>query len=343
MTGADDIVLPFRTETSSAQGRIVRLGVVADDILAAHGYPEPVNQALGEALALTALLGSLLHANGRLILQTKTDGPLRQIVASFTSPGDMRALATFDAARLEEMTREGRLGPGHLIGTGHMAMTIDPGGSAPRTQGIVALANHSLAQAAYTYFRQSEQIPTFVRLAVARHQVRAGSGAGPVWRWRAGGLIVQQLPRDVSGSGSDLWPERDDKGADEAAWGLTPQVHPRSAVTTTEDDEVRAAYEEDWNRARMLASTVEDHELLDPTLPAEKLLYRLFAEEGVSVLPGIPVRAHCGCSRERVEMLLKSFGAAELSDMREDDGAVTVTCEYCTTRHRFSADEVALL
>ncbi len=325
MTGADDIVLPFRTETSGAQGRIVRLGLVADEILCVHGYPEPVNQALGEALALTALLGSLLHANGRLILQTKTDGPLRQIVASFTSPGDMRALATFDAARLEEMTREGRLGPGHLIGTGHMAMTIDPGGSAPRTQGIVALANHSLAQAAYTYFRQSEQIPTFVRLAVARHQVRAGNGAGPVWRWRAGGLIVQQLPRDVGAGEEERAPD------------------PRSAVTTTEDDEVRAAYEEDWNRARMLASTVEDHELLDPTLPPQTLLYRLFAEEGVTVLPGIPVRAHCGCSRERVEMLLKSFGAAELSDMREDDGAVTVTCEYCTTRHRFSADEVALL
>lgn len=323
MTGADDIVLPFRTETSGAQGRIVRLGLVADEILAAHGYPEPVNQALGEALALTALLGSLLHANGRLILQTKTDGPLRQIVASFTSPGDMRALATFDVARLEEMTREGRLGPGHLIGTGHMAMTIDPGGSAPRTQGIVALANHSLAQAAYTYFRQSEQIPTFVRLAVARHQVRAGNGTGPVWRWRAGGLIVQQLPRDVGAGEEERAPD------------------PRSAVTTTEDDEVRAAYEEDWNRARMLASTVEDHELLDPTLPPETLLYRLFAEEGVAVLPGIPVRAHCGCSRERVEMLLKSFGAAELSDMREDDGAVTVTCEYCTTRHRFSPEEVS--
>ena len=114
-------------------------------------------------------------------------------------------------------------------------MTIDPGGSAPRTQGIVALANHSLAQAAYTYFRQSEQIPTFVRLAVARHQVRATGGAEPVWRWRAGGLIVQQLPRDVGVGEAERAPD------------------PRSAVTTTEDDDVRAAYEEDWNRARMLA------------------------------------------------------------------------------------------
>lgn len=324
-SGADDVVLPFRTESSGTQGRIVHLGAAADAILAAHDYPEPVNVALGEALALTALLGSLLHANGRLILQTKTDGPLRRIVASFTSPGDMRALATFDADKLAALSQDHRLGQGHLLGSGHLAMTIDPGGSAPRTQGIVALSNHSLAQAAYTYFRQSEQIPTFVRLAVARQQVR-GNGAGSQWRWRAGGLIIQQLPRDVR--------------ANEAA---QDEPAPRTAVTTTEDDLVRAAYEENWNRARMLASTVEDHELLDPTLPPETLLYRLFAEEGVSVLPGIPVRAHCGCSRARVEMLLKSFGAAELTDMREPDGGVTVTCEYCTTRHWFSADEVSRL
>lgn len=321
----DDLVLPFRTG-SGAQGRIVRLGAVVDDILTLHGYPDLVNQALGEALALTALLGSLLHSDGRLILQTKTDGPLRQIVASFTSPGDMRALATFDAARLEEMVRDGRVGQGHLLGSGHLAMTIDPGGTGPRTQGIVALANHPLAQAALTYFRQSEQIPTFVRLAVARHQVRAPGGSGPVWHWRAGGLIVQQLPRDV---GTDV--------------SRSAMPDPRSAVTTTEDDEVRVAYEEDWNRARMLASTVEDHELLDPTLSAERLLYRLFAEEGVAVLPGVPVRAHCGCSRDRVEMLLKSFGAAELTDMREDDGGITVTCEYCSTKQRFTAEEANAL
>lgn len=325
--GGDDVVLPFRTKISGTQGRVVRLGGVADDILARHGYPDLVNAALGEALALTALLGSLLDSNGRLILQTKTDGPLRQIVVSYTSPGDMRALATFDAEKIAALGSGEHVGQGHLIGSGHLAMTIDPGGTLPRTQGIVALANHSLAQAAYTYFRQSEQIPTFVRLAVARHQVRTGDGTRAVSRWRAGGLIVQQLPRDV-GRGEAAKPAADD---------------PRTAVNTTEDDEVRAAYEEDWNRARMLASTVEDHELLDPMLPPDRLLYRLFAEEGVSALPAIPVRAHCGCSRERVEMLLKSFGAAELVDMREDDGGITVTCEYCATRHRFSADEASRL
>lgn len=322
-SNADDRVLPFRTVGSGAQGRLVRLGASCDEILARHAYPEPVSRVLGEALALSALLGSLLQANGRLILQTQTDGPLRQIAVNYTSPGQLRGLASFDPERIDELVREGRTGMTQLIGSGHLAMTIDPGGGQPRTQGIVAMSKHTLAQAAYTYFRQSEQIPTFVRLAVARHQVRAGTNASPVWRWRAGGLIVQQLPDDAGQAAAS-------RGAD-----------PRTAVNETEDDEARAAYEEDWNRVRMLASTIEDHELLDPTLEPERLLYRLFAEEGVRVLDEVAVRAHCGCSRDRVERLLKTFGSAELADLREPDGSLSVKCEYCSNVQRFTADEVA--
>jgi molecular chaperone Hsp33 len=305
---ADDLVLAFRTVKSRAQGRIVRLGAAANDILSAHAYPEPVTELLGEALALTAMLGSLVRANGRLILQTKSDGPVGMLAVHYRAPGHLRGLATFDATRLgppreRRDGRPGRIGQGHLLGTGHLALTIDPGGNEPRTQGIVAIANHSLAQAAHTYFRQSEQIPTFVRLAVARQSVRGGG-----WHWRAGGLILQQLPEDV--------------GAGEEPGGDA---------------------QEDWQRARMLAQTVEDHELLDPTLPPDRLLYRLFAEEGVRTVPPVQVEANCGCTRERVEALLKGFGKDELEDMREADGSVGVTCEYCTTRYTFSPDEVSAL
>ena len=311
----EDAVQAFRTLASRAQGRIVRLGSVADAILASHNYPEPVTRILGEALALTSMLGSLLHANGRLILQTQTDGPLNRLVVDFNAPGRMRGLASFAADRLEAQVAEGRGSQGELIGSGHLAMTIDPGGSEPRTQGIVPLARNTLAEAALTYFRQSEQIPTFVRLAVARHSVRQASGGEPQWRWRAGGLILQQLPEDVGQTGA-RGDERD-------------------------DDNLVGDREEDWQRASILAATVEDHELLDPTLPPERLLYRLFHEEGVRVTPPAPIVAHCGCSRGRVELLLKGFGADELADMREADGGVTVTCEYCSTVYKFTADEVA--
>lgn len=319
----DDRVLPFRTVKSGAQGRLVRLGASVDEILTRHDYPDVVARVLGEAVALSGLLGSLLQANGRLILQTQTDGPLRQVVVNFTSPGDLRGLASFDEERLGAALREGGVASAGLIGTGHLAMTIDPGGNQPRTQGIVALNGQTLAEGAYTYFRQSEQIPTFVRLAVARQHVRGPDGKA-ISRWRAGGIIIQQLP-------------------DDAAQSVRAPADPRTAVVETEDDAARLAYDEDWNRVRILASTVEDHELTDPTLTAEQLLYRLFAEEGVRVLDSIALRAHCNCSRERVERLLKTFGAAELADMREPDGGISVKCEYCSREQRFSPDEVAKL
>lgn len=314
--GGDDAVLAFRTMKSRAQGRIVRLGRSVHEILDAHMYPDPVSELLGEALALAAMLGSLVKADGRLILQTKSDGPVRMLAVHFTAPGQLRGLATFDETRLGPVRvrrdgRRGRIGQGHLLGTGHLALTLDPGGNEPRTQGIVAIANHSLAQAALTYFRQSEQVPTFVRLAVARHSVRTAGGEA-AWHWRAGGLILQQLPEDV-GTGDDS------------------------------DDGLAGDADEDWQRARMLAQTVEDHELLDPMLPPDRLLYRLFAEEGVRANAPLPVEAHCSCTRERVERLLKGFGRDELADMREADGGVSVTCEYCARYYKFTADEVGLM
>src|SRR5688572_31829608 len=87
---SDDLVLPFRTVKSDVIGRVVRLGPVVHAILSRHAYPEPVSHALGEALALTAMLGSALKSEAKLILQTKTDGPLDFLVAHFEQPGRMR-------------------------------------------------------------------------------------------------------------------------------------------------------------------------------------------------------------------------------------------------------------
>src|SRR5690554_4844348 len=97
---ADDLIMPFRTEQSGVFGRIVRLGPVIDSILNRHDYPEPVSRVLGEAVALTALLGSALKFDtefgGRLILQTRTDGPVSLLVVDFEEPGWVRAYASFE-------------------------------------------------------------------------------------------------------------------------------------------------------------------------------------------------------------------------------------------------------
>ena len=102
----------------------------------------------------------------------------------------MRAYARFDADRLEALTRcVGETAPETLLGSGVLALTIDQGEHTQRYQGIVELDGTTLEEAAHTYFRQSEQIPTEIRLQVAK-LIRPGEGE----HWRAGGLIAQFLP-----------------------------------------------------------------------------------------------------------------------------------------------------
>lgn len=306
--GGDDFVLPFQTVRSRVIGRIVRLGATVDSILKRHDYPAGVSETLGEALALAALIGVGLKFQGRLILQTKSDGPLDLLVADFATPGSLRGYASFDKARCAEVAAGGERA---LLGHGHLAMTIDPGGDMERYQGLVALDNSTLTEAADTYFRQSEQLPTFIRLAVAREHTGGEGG----WRWRGGGIMLQHVAHEGG------------RAADELA-----AAEERGAMLGEEDD--------DWRRVTMLASTVEDHELVDPTLTSERLLYRLFHEEGVRVQPVQPIGEYCTCSRERVLGFLKGFGKDELADMHEPDGTIAVTCEFCSTRYAFDPDDI---
>ena len=303
----DDSVITFQTVASGISGRVVRLGPTVDDILNRHDYPEPVSKILAQALALTAMLGSQLKFDGKLILQTKSDGPLGFIVVNYQTAGTIRGYASFNADRLQALIDAGTATEAAILGHGHLAMTIDPGGDMERYQGIVALDNCTLAQAALEYFRQSEQLPTFIRLSVARYF------ANGVWRWRTGGLMVQHL----TAQGGHHTPEPED----DPEWVLG------------NDDE-------NWRRVEILASTVEDHELLDPTLTPERLLYRLFHEEGVAVSAEQPIAMRCGCSRDAVFNFLKSFGPAQLTDMRDPSGDVVVTCEFCSTPYKFTDEEL---
>jgi len=293
----DDVIVPFRTEASGISGRLVRLGPAVDDILKRHNYELPaVAEVLGEAVALTALLGSALKFNGKLILQTRSEGPLGFFVTNYQVPGKLRGYASYYADRVPEGTAP-PTDHGTLLGEGHLALTIDPGADMDRYQGIVSLDATPLSDAALTYFRQSEQLPTFIKLAVARHQ-----GADDTeWHWRAAGLMVQH----VSPEG-----------------GKPPPEDAPSDFLIGDDDD-------DWQRVAVLAATVEDHELLDPILTPERLLYRLFHEEGVRVMEDQPLEAFCQCSDERVRGLMNTFSREQIDDMRDENGDVVVTCEFC--------------
>ncbi len=190
-TSVDDTILPFEVAALDLRGRVVRLGPAVDAILRGHDYPAPVAKLVGEAVVLTVLLGSVLKFEGRFILQTKTDGPVRMLVVDYRTPRSIRALASFDKERVAKAIAAGRDDAGALLGRGHLAMTIDQGPDTARYQGLVALEGRDLEHAAHEYFLRSEQIPTRVRLAVGEEFLADGARYG----WRAGGILLQFIPK----------------------------------------------------------------------------------------------------------------------------------------------------
>ncbi len=190
---ADDIVFAFEVKPLGVRGRIVRLGAVVDDILHRHDYPPPVSALLAEAVALTAMLGAALKFSGKFILQTKTDGPVDMLVADFVSPAGIRGYARFDRQKVGAL---GQASQAALLGKGHLAMTVDQGPDMERYQGIVPLDGSDLTVAAHTYFTQSEQIPTRLRLAAGPLLTRGGGAE----TWRSGAIMVQHLPREGGSS-----------------------------------------------------------------------------------------------------------------------------------------------
>jgi molecular chaperone Hsp33 len=311
--GADDLVVPFAVEPLDVRGRVVRLGPAIDTILTRHGYPDVVARVLGEAAALTVLLGSSLKFEGRFQLQTKTEGPIEMIVVDFDAPDRLRATARFDGDRIAALEAPSTA---ELIGSGYLAMTIDQGNDQSRYQGVVALESMDFEEAAHQYFRQSEQIPTRVRLAVAE-QFQGGRRT-----YRAGGLMVQFLPTSPDRMRqADLSP------------GDIPEGHPLNEREEPSEDDA-------WLEAKALVETIEDHELVDPAIGSERLLYRLFHARGVRVFEGQGVHEECRCSRDRIMNMMRRFSPEDRRDMVGDNGRIGITCEFCSRFYDLDPREV---
>ncbi len=311
----DDVVVPFTLDRLDSRGRVVRLGPALDAILTRHNYPAPVARLLGEAVVLAALIGSSLKFNGKFILQTQTDGPVNLIVVDLDAPDGLRGYARFDADAVMTAIERGETRPGQLLGKGHLAMTVDQGSHMDRYQGIVALDGGTLEDVAHTYFQQSEQIPTLVRLAVAQHSVRGERQP----RWRAGGALVQFLPAH----GQSVMPDLPGDGNFDNPATADPDY--------VEDD--------NWATTRSLLATVADDELADPELSAERLLFRLFHEPGVRVFQPIELEERCTCSAERIEAMLRDNFTAEEREEMVVDGEIEVVCEFCSADYHFRPHE----
>ncbi len=255
---------------------------------------------------LAGLLVEMLTLTAMLSSMMKYDG-----VFSLQTSGDgpVRLMVS-------DMTSEGHLrayagfdaerlassapGVAALLGNGHLAYTVDQGPDMERYQGIVALRGVTLADCLQHYFLQSEQIQTGL-LVVSGNANCAQARGAQEGSWRAAGLVLQRLPEEAGG-----------------------QAEPD---------------EDAWRRAMVLQASCTEAELLDPLLPVDTLLYRLFHEEGVRVFRRRPLVARCRCARARLEETLHSLPRAEIEDLKVD-GAVIVTCEYCNRRYRF--DDAAL-
>jgi molecular chaperone Hsp33 len=181
-----DEAVGFAIPRRNARGRLVRLGPLLDEILSTHNYPAPIARILSEALTLTALLGAMLKdAGGQLTLQAQTEAGIVDLMVCDYRGGELRGYVRFDKERLATLSSLPTLET--LFGKGYLAITFDQAVSGERYQGIVPLEGSSLAEAAQSFFSQSEQIPSLVRLAV--------NDTGHI----AGGILVQHLPEGEEG------------------------------------------------------------------------------------------------------------------------------------------------
>lgn len=298
----DDSVLPFQLDHANIRGRVARLDGVLEGVLRQHDYPPQVEALVAEMALLTALIGQTIKLRWKLSLQVQSKGAVRMIATDYYAPeadgkpARIRAYASYDATRLTDAL------PFEQIGEGYFAIMIDQGKGMTPYQGITPLAGGSLSKCAEAYFAQSEQLPTRFSLSFGR-----SSGPAEAEHWRAGGVMLQHMP----------------KASPFAAKGQgTGEVLQPNDLVDGED-------EENWNRVNFLLDTVEDLELIGPSVAPTDLLLRLFHEEQPRVFDAQAVRFGCTCSEDRVRQSLSIYSARDIEKMTTDDGRVTADCQFC--------------
>lgn len=304
-TSWDDMVLPFQLDAADVRGRLARLDGVLDELLSQHDYPPAVEAMVAEAALLTALIGQTIKLRWKLSLQIRGNGPLRLIATDYYAasepgvPGRIRAYASFDDETLAPSS------PGFdQIGQGYFAILIDQGDGTKPYQGITPLAGGSISACAQTYFAQSEQLPTRFALTYGQSQT-PGAGAS----WRAGGIMLQHMPK-----ASPLMAKDGATGED----GLLEASDILDGVAS-----------ENWDRANILLDTVEEIELIGPSLAPRDLLVRLFHEEGPIAYDAQRVVFGCTCSEGRVRDSMSIYSARDIEHMTTEEGTLTADCQFC--------------
>lgn len=300
-----NIVLPFQLERPNVRGRFTRLDSVIENILEQHNYPSIVEALITEATILTVLIGQMVKLNWRLSLQIRGDGPIRLIATDYYGPSEeglpaqIRAYASYDKEKIDINSD-----PFTQIGTGYFAVIINQGKNMSPYQGITPLSGGSLSSSAEAYFFQSEQIPTKFCIAYGTTQL-------PLEKLslRAGGIMLQHMP-----NASPL---------------IKQKPSPQSEDLSKEINPLDEGLKENWARVGILLDTIEDLELIGPSLSFEQVLYRLFHDEIIQTSNSQNVNFGCTCSEDKVRQSMSIYSTKDLKHMTKADGSLTADCQFC--------------
>ena len=300
-----NIVLPFQLERPNVRGRFTRLDSVIENILEQHNYPSIVEALITEATILTVLIGQMVKLNWRLSLQIRGDGPIRLIATDYYGPSEeglpaqIRAYASYDKEKIDINSD-----PFTQIGTGYFAVIINQDKNMSPYQGITPLSGGSLSSSAEAYFFQSEQIPTKFCISYGTTQL-------PLEKLslRAGGIMLQHMP-----NASPLIKQKPSLQSED----LSKEINP-----------LDEGLKENWARVGMLLDTIEDLELIGPSLSFEQVLYRLFHDEIIQTSNSQNVNFGCTCSEDKVRQSMSIYSTKDLKHMTKADGSLTADCQFC--------------
>ena len=301
----DNYIRTFQLEETALRGRMVKLGSVMNEIIDQHGYPKPVAHLVAESAILALLLSSMLKYEGVFTLQTSGDGPIAMIVSDVTSAGEVRACATFDEERVEKARAQLAALETPEGSQNHLAQYLGKGYIAFTVdQGTQTERYQGIVE-----LKGASLVDCVQHYFTQSEQITTGIKMAAGERdgmWRGGGIMLQRMPEE---GGEQAYSNR---------------------INWDEDG---------WRRSMILMDTCKEGEILDPDLPADDILVRLFHQEGVRVYEPQSVSKGCRCDVARVENILMQM-PEEDHEYMSIDGKITMHCEFCSYDFVFDAKEL---
>lgn len=269
-----------------------------------HGTSPLATHLLGRALTGTGLMGLMLREPGfKVTLQFKGDGPAQQVLCTAGSDGSVKGFIANPLVDLPAR-EDGSPDVGGALGIGVLTCIRDAGMKEPYV-GKIDFVTGEIADDMTAYFWISEQQQTSVSLGVKLDENAEVKAVG--------GMIIQMLPDATEEciSALEKWlPEM-------------PKISELAdKVSQDADGRSMESIMEEYLRAAFLGMPEEFQ---------------------IMPLDTLDIGWKCDCSEERLEQVVKSLGAKEISDMIEQDGQAELTCQFCGKSYHFDKEHLERL